>query len=397
MMKKAWAVAGAAAAMALCAPAAEEAASFQQQIDELSAKVAQLEKDNSAKGWSIQQLQTQAKENPVPQWAKDIKIAGDFRARYENIDDEGGTSADRDRQRVRLRIGAYGKVNSFTDFGVRLASGDKKDPTSTNQDIGDGFSKKTVWLDQMYVDVQPELFNGAHVILGKMPQPWIGRTGLIWDSDVNPEGIAVVFEHPFTNSNWKVSANAGTFVVEVADLGKGSDARLWAGQLAAETKIRDAKVQVGVSDFYFYKEETSGLTVGNNTAGGDFHLIEGFGSVSFKIGSLPFAVNGQYAVNADASDSNQDAAYLAGITVGKAKDNGSWELNYNWRDVQRDAVVDAFNDSDFAGGTTGHHGHSLGAKYQIAKNLQAGATCLLAVNNAGNDFKTLQLDLNFKF
>jgi hypothetical protein len=388
-MKKAFVMTGAAMIAALGVQAQEaDLAALQKQLNELSLKISQLEKDGASKASSIEQLQSQVKEDPVPQWVKDMKISGDFRYRYENIEVDGDNNAD--RQRVRLRLGITGKANDFIDYGVRVATGGAS-ATSANQNI-DGTTKKEIRLDQYYVKLHPEQLKGANVILGKMPQPWSGRTGLVWDGDLNPEGVAVTYSKQFEGV--KLSANGGSFVITER---KGDDVQLWAGQLVADTKVGDAKVQLGLSDFYFHKADIGGLAVNNNTANGDFHLLEGFGSVGFKVGDLPVAVKGQYVVNTEAADSNQDTAYLVGFTVGKAKDKGSWELSYDWRDVQRDAVVDAFNDSDFANGLTGHHGHALGAKYQVAKNMQAGATYLMAVNNAGDDVNTLQLDLNFKF
>ena len=50
---------------------------------------------------------------------------------------------------------------------------------------------------------------------------------------------------------------------------------------------------------------------------------------------------------------------MAGATLGKAKDKGSWQFDYNYRDLEADAVVGAFSDSDFAGGGTGAEGHKL--------------------------------------
>ena len=42
-----------------------------------------------------------------------------------------------------------------------------------------------------------------------------------------------------------------------------------------------------------------------------------------------------------------------GATLNKAKDPGSWQFEYDYRDIQADAVVGKFNDSDFVGGGTG--------------------------------------------
>jgi len=178
----------------------------------------------------------------------------------------------------------------------------------------------------------------------------------------------------------------------------GSDRQLWAGQLAAEQKVGDAKVTLGVSDFYYSNVDnvSAAALAKGNTLGTGFNLVEGFGKVDTKIADLPVSFNGQYVVNVDATTS-EDTAYLFGFSVGKAKNKGDWEVGYNYRDTGADAVPDGFNDSDFANGLAGSHGHSFWGKYQIARNLQGGLTYMMAVDNADQDVNLLQADLNFKF
>jgi hypothetical protein len=363
---------------------AEKIAVLEQQSGERFTK---LESDNAAR---IAKLETDAAKNKIPAWVNDTKFKGDFRYRYENVRNDNDTT--QDRQRVRLRVGAYGKVNEFTDYGVRLATGGAS-ATSANQDI-DGGTKKEIRLDQYFVDLHPELLMGSHLIMGKIPQPWIDRTGLIWDGDLNPEGLAMTYEHTYTNGI-KLMANAGSFVINEDNT---DDLQLWAGQVAGETKIGGATVRLGASDFYYQRADDQGAgstTTGANTPGTGFNLVEGFGSVGFNPG-IPVVLNGQYVVNVDAASSD-DTAYLFGVTIGKAKNKGDWEAGYNYRDTGADAVPDGYNDSDFAGGVAGAHGHSFWAKYQIAKNLQGCLTYLMAVDNTGADFNTFQADLNFKF
>ncbi len=126
--------------------------------------------------------------------------------------------------------------------------------------------------------------------------------------------------------------------------------------------------------------------------------MEGFGSYGFDVLKVPVLLNAQYVVNIEAKNSNEDTAYLAGITIGKAKDKGSWEIGYNYRDIQKDAVVAGLNDSDFAGETwTDCSGHVFKCKYQIAKNLSVDGAYILSTNFKNQDANTLQADLNFKF
>ena len=388
------------------AQGSDELAALQKQLNELSAKIAQLEQANAAKlsqieadhSAKIAKLEEESKKSAIPGWVSDTKFKGDFRYRYENINKASATY--KDRQRVRLRVGAYGKVNDFVDYGIRLATGGAS-ATSANQSIGgdgsdNGVTKKEIRLDRYYVDLHPDLFYGAHLIMGKMEQPWEGRTGLVWDGDLNPEGIVATYATTSTNG-FNVMANAGSFVVKENG---HPDLQLWAGQLVTVTDLGGVQLTAGVSDFFYQRAKTQGVgagltTLNGNKTGTGFHLVEGFGSIGFNPG-IPLTFNGQYVLNLDAA-SSKDTAYLFGFSVGKAKAKGTWEAGYNYRDTGADAVPDGFNDSDFAYGTTASKGHSFWAKYQIAKNLQGGLTYLMAENNKGQDVNTFQADLNFKF
>jgi len=418
-----------AAALSVQAQQSGELAALQQQLNELSAKIAQLEKanaektvvaeqavqlenanaakiaqieqDNAKKTWSLEQLQAEGKKNLAGAWANDIKLKGDIRARYENVDVSNAAAKDqKDRQRIRVRLGAYGKINEEADFGIRLATGNGKPTsrTSSNQTLDDSGSQKGIYLDQAYVDWHPELLGGAHAFLGKMPQPWLAAgSGLVWDTDLNPEGVSVTYEKQLMP--FKLMANAGSFVFKD---NVGDDIQLWSGQLAGEKKIGDTTLTLGMSDYYFANAEQGNLTgaigaTSANTPGTGFNLVEGFGSYGFNVFKVPVLLNGQYVVNVDAA-SDDDTAYLAGITLGKAKDKGTWEIGYSWRDIGKDAVVAGLNDSDFAGETwTGCYGHRFNGKYQIAKNLAADLAYILSTDYKGRDANTLQADLNFKF
>ena len=379
-------------------------ADLQKQLQVLAAKIEKLEQQAAQKSSvaavppDVTARIEKLEERPtVPEWTTNMKIKGDFRYRYENISEDNSTESN--RQRIRLRVGAYGQVNDYIDYGVRVATGGSS--TSANQTLGDTQSGMfNLWLDRAYVDIHPDIFKGAHVVLGKMAQPWISRTGLIWDSDLNPEGIAVTISTNLENGV-TLHANAGAFIIDDENLSGsdgGDDPRLWAGQLVMDTKVGDAKVQLGIADYWFENVDYYGLASANNTANSGFNIVEGIASVGTKVGDVPFKVYGQYAVNTEAENSDQDTAYLIGAKLGKAKSPGSWELGYNWRDIQHDAVVEGLNDGDFGGGQgAGAYGHSLSAKYQVSKNFQVGATYLMAVNGDGEDEDTVQVDANFKF
>jgi hypothetical protein len=103
---------------------------------------------------------------------------------------------------------------------------------------------------------------------------------------------------------------------------------------------------------------------------------------------------------ATAQQEDQDTAWLAGIGT---KWN-SFKLDYNYRDTQANAVVDAFNDSDFNDGSTSSRGHKIKLGYNISKNFAASLAYmaaeeygLRAIDNGHNDRDTFQIDLKAKF
>ena len=112
-----------------------------------------------------------------------------------------------------------------------------------------------------------------------------------------------------------------------------------------------------------------------------FDVVEGFAEYGTKIADYPIAVYGDVACNTDAPSSKSNA-WLIGATFNKAKDPGSWQFSYNYRDIESDAVVGQFSDSDFDGGGTNARGHWFNFTYQLAKNFQGALTYFLDENRA---------------
>lgn len=79
---------------------------------------------------------------------------------------------------------------------------------STNQSFDDGFSTKDIGVDLAYVDWKVR--DDLNVYAGKMKNPVFkaGGVPLIWDGDLNPEGIAAKY------ASGGFFAAAGGFSVE---------------------------------------------------------------------------------------------------------------------------------------------------------------------------------------
>lgn len=112
------------------------------------------------------------------------------------------------------------------------------------------------------------------------------------------------------------------------------------------------------------------------------------------------AVFVDYVKNVAEGEIAGNEGWLVGAKAGKLNNPGSWELRYNYRNIEKDAVLGVFTDSDFIGGGTDGKGSEFGFDIQVAKNFTAGASYFL--NKLGtaagaDDYHRLQLDLVFKF
>jgi hypothetical protein len=352
-------------------------------------------------------------------WAAKTQIHGDVRVRQENIDQDHGSSTsdgDRiaDRQRIRARLGVYSEINPQVDAGIRVATGGSNDTRSTNQDLNGNFSKKSLWLDLGYLDWHPTVLPNLHLIGGKMNQPWVSMGDVIWDSDINPEGVTATYKLPLSKDA-SLFGSLGYYTLTDNVDGEGyqynHDLSLYAGQLGGKFNIGNAVgVTVGGSLYTYNNEDNNGTVAantalsrnGNSISNENFRLWEGFGQLDIKNLPIPLALYGQYVKNSQAVDSD-DKAYLVGF---KTK-LGDFSLDYNYRRVENNAVVGAFTDSDFGNGYTGAHGSKIKLGYDIDKNFGLGVTYFMAKTNTqsnglasaqrDDDVNTLQLDLEAKF
>ena len=324
-------------------------------------------------------------------WAGRLKIKGDMRVRQEFIDRDGARY--KDRQRYRARIEVVAKVTESVDANIRLASGDSTNPTSTNQTMGNDFAKDSVWIDLAYLNWRP--LAGLNIFGGKMRQPWEKVGDVIWDNDVNPEGVAVKYSAKLGSAD--LTASGGYLVLSsISGRRFADDTSLLYGQLNGKFDLGGAKTLLGVT-LYDYRNEDSN-TLANSTTS-DFGLYELFGSVAIKA-ALPVKVYGQYVKNSDADGANsgEDTAWLLGV----ASKYNKWKFGYNYRDTEINAVSDYFNDSDFAYGKTDAKGHKFQLGYKIDKNFGFGLTYFMAETGrfsafSNEDIDTLQIDLKARF
>src|SRR5258708_4042937 len=95
---------------------------------------------------------------------------------------------DRNRGRIRVRLGLEGQLNQDFIACVGLATGAQGDPTTTNETLTNFFDRKTIALDKGYITYNPVAHKWFSVTGGKWAYQW-QRTSVTGDPDLNPEGF----------------------------------------------------------------------------------------------------------------------------------------------------------------------------------------------------------------
>ena len=332
-------------------------------------------------------------------WTDAITPIADFRLQYDAIHEDGREN--RERARYRAHLGASikfsDKVKGYFVYGT---NGDN--PVSGNEVFDGHYRIDDLGVDLAYVDWSSG--ENTNVYLGKMKNPLFRPAGnpLFWDSDFNPEGLAFKYQSD------QFFANAAVFVVEKRS--SADDSFLYAAQGGFSRNLStDDKLTAGLG-YFDYSNTVGNQPFKNRGARGnsvdvngnlvyDYGTLQLFVQYDTSLGQLPFAVFADYAQNTEVSDN--DSGYAFGFKVGKAKAPRSWQASWAYQDIEPDAVIGAFNDSDFGGGGTDAKGHLMKAKYILAERWTLGGTLIITEVEeiAGNkhDYTRLQLDIEFKF
>src|SRR5438552_1460720 len=158
----------------------------------------------------------------------EMELYGDIRFRYQynggRTDDtpvaEPGAGVagthdwqERERERYRLRLGLRGTLLDDWFFGVRLET--SANARSTNVTFGDDTSPDSAGgggpfakgSDVVYVGQAYAGYKGFHdftFTAGRMPNPLLS-TRMVWDPDINPEGLAEQWKHTFAIGGGEVA------------------------------------------------------------------------------------------------------------------------------------------------------------------------------------------------
>jgi hypothetical protein len=381
----------------------ESQARMVQQLEALSARVAQLEQANAelaSRGTPAPAPTAVAKS---PALLERFKFNADLRVRVEHIEQDG--LADRDRERVQSHFGFEAALAEEMALGLQFATGND-DPRSANQTFSGIFSRKPIGVDLAYLRWTP--VAGLAVTGGKMKYP-VYRPAIskLYDSDVNPEGFAVSIARP--------KAFASLYSLTLDERAEDSDARLVGAQLGTKLAlgaVGSLTAAVGFSDLGaavgrrpFFAGSSNGNSLNpDGTLAFDFRVTQASLEYARKLGDLPVVAFVDGARNAAAPDT-LDTAYAFGFLLGKAATPRTWEFAYLYQRVEKDSWFGQITDSDFGAGLTDTRGSVFRFGYAPMANGIVNATYYLndlgidapSSPGATDEYQRFQLDFTLKF
>ncbi len=405
----------------------------------------------------VRELKLGENTGPVPSWTQRISLSGDVRLREQQdmFDDQNGllqnpadatsllnTRVDRERQRMRVRLGLKAEVNDQVEVGIRLAGGTEKDPVSTNDTLGDYYNKDGFLLDQAFVRWLP--LPEVSLVGGRVPNPFFS-SDLVWDGDLNFEGVAVHGKMPLAGI-WRGFATLGYFPLQDIELTE-DDKYLVGGQAGIEYEPRpDILGKFGVAYYDYHhvagipnSASSPGLydyslpafqqwgndyfdinsfvgTPGTPVKYGlapDFKLLNltmSFDLALFKPVVISFVADFVTNLGFDHDEildrtgisyDDETDGYQVGLGVGYPRVTrlGEWKSFVTYRYIEKNAVLDAFTDSDFHLGGTNAKGWIIGTDIGVYDNFWLTARWLSSdvISGVPYSVDTLQFDLNTRF
>ncbi|GAB1408714.1 hypothetical protein MASR1M8_26330 [Thermomonas brevis] len=302
-------------------------------------------------------------------------MSGDLRLRTQGdrSDDDG---KNRGSMQVRGRIGATFTVNERVTIGARLATGDGDDPNSTDVQLSNWLDDLDVSLDMAYAQ-----FNFGNLTLygGKIPQPFV-RTDLVWDGDMNPQGVGATWRKPLAGGG-SLRANGLAFVVD--ESATGPDSTMLGAQLGYESPAHgDWKFDVHGAYYHYDLGSVAGADSGDfrsNLRDASGNYLSRFQLANLLLGigwnglgeRWPLRLVGDYVRNTGAA-TDADTGFGADLILGKASARGDWRFTYGYAQTDADAVLAAFS-HDNIGIATNYRLHALTAEYVPWKSTTLGA------------------------
>lgn len=380
----------------------------------------------------------------LPGWIDRIAFNGDIRLRFENdsfssenapltalnntVRNAGilNSTEDRDRFRLRARLGADIEVNDWLKGGLQFVTGALTSPVTPNQTQGIAQGKYTFGLDRAFLTASPLPWLSLQG--GRFANPFL-RTDLLWDPDLAFDGVAATVTPKF-NDSWSSFTTVGAFPIEEiqsSEVNKAKDKWLYALQTGIKWQAQNrTSAKLGIAYYDYQNVEGKSNPTGLDTYSGTVPAFRQKGNNTFNINTLNdglpstnnialasqfelinltgqidlltfdpvhVTLTGDYVKNIgfDADEifgrtgnkyKEENEGYQLRLDVGHNSFNGGattevkpkdWQVSLAYKRLEADSVLDAFTDSNFHLGGTDAKGWLIGGNYAIDKNAWVSA------------------------
>jgi hypothetical protein len=341
----------------------------------------------------------------------------------ENYTNFYNTTEDRYRLRARFRLGVQAKITNTIEAGGRIVTGNQSDPGSANQTVGTYNAKYPTDFDLAYLNYR-SVDKSLFLTGGRIKNPFVS-TDLIWHPDLTFEGLAGTWwllrsddlDDEFRHFDPFIMA--GAFPLQ--EINESSqDKWLYAAQLGFNyTFLSQSKISLALAyydynnvrgklnqdidtpnklDFtapaYFQKGNTVfniantqlNPTAARYALASDFHLANVLLSYDYAgLSPLHVVTTADYVKNIGFDHGSvselvgedvtpKTEGYELKVAVGwpEVQKRYDWQLSLAYKYLERDAVIDAFTDSDFHLGGTDGKGYTLRFDYGLADDVALG-------------------------
>ena len=381
---------------------------------------------------------------------------------FQNVNDAGGignagseaflnTTEDQTRYQLKMSFGGQFDLAPNALAVIRFGTGNQQNPVTHNQALGNFDRPFPLLLEEAYLRLGTAPERRQHQVLfwaGRTPNP-LQSTELVWDNDFRFNGFTVQYawNNPLLPGEARrargLFATAGAYPVQEIQLAQ-ADKWLVAGQLGYELDLMPELRLSMAAGYYDYQNIAGRLNAPDSTLldytapdfvqkgntlfdirndtnpdtnlfalAADYNLLDLSAIATWTLRpDLVLDLVGNYVTNVGYDEG--DVQRRTGIFVAKKADAYRLEFRVGNPDVararawrafvayhyaERDALLDAFTDSDIHRGGTDAQGYIIGGEIGITNNTWARLRYLSAdeIDGPPLSIDVLQLDLNAKF
>jgi len=337
-----------------------------------------------------------------------LSLFGDMRLRLEN-DSDSAKDKDRTRERIRLRLGSDYKANENISMGFRLrsASENLQSPHQTLALDEGGGRNADFGIDRAFLKGQ---FGGFYLWGGKNALPIWNPAEVIWDDDLQPEGLAAGYNADLGGA--KLGLSVGHFLLNENGWAEDDSVLAYQACIAFGESVK-VKLAAGGLSFTDSEEGVEGKSA---VIGQSHNITHVMGEI--KAADMPFKprVGVVYTLSdvsdkvigagAESSDKNTLVAYVGG-EIGKVDVRFYyWDAGYAAMPALGHYAQDNF---PFSSNFTGYHAQigvklldslSVDLRYYNQSTKNENITVWdsgVAMQGKNHDRSRIQMNLNLSF